>query len=379
MKAASAFGAMVGLVTVYLLTDIHPHMHEASEELGAGETFYTLALESAPVLLLAFLAAGLMHAFFNAGQAGWLSGGAAFSRASKGMLFGLPLPICSCGVLPLYQTLIRGGVSATAALAFLVATPELGIDAFLLSLTLLGEELAIARLVAAAIVALVVALVLGRFFEVQRPADIETVEVRTEPLSTRLVEGLRYGLGDLVDHTLPWVVVGLGVAALMEPLMSASWLSSLPWGVDVLLLTLVGLPGYVCASGATPMVAVLLHKGLSPGAAIAFLLTGPATNLTTFGVLASMHSKRRALAFGAMMALLSIAVGLVVNLVATDGWAVPPLHDMAEHAHQPLNIACFWILVALMGRALLRCGVRGLLSQVLDAIHVHDEAPADGA
>lgn len=372
VKLASALGALLGLATVYALTDLHPMVHETSEALGAGETFYTLALESAPALILAFIGAGLIQALFGGGQIAALGRGGVAGQAARGMIFGLPLPICSCGVQPLYRSLIRAGVPATAALAFLVATPELGVDAFLLSLRLLGEQLAVARLVAAVGVAFIVSLILGRLFEGRRPPPEAQPEVAPAPLQARLAAGLRYGLGDLVDHTLPWVLVGLGVASILEPVLDHRWLAALPVGLDVALMALAGLPGYVCASGATPIMAVLLHKGLSPGAVVAFLLTGPATNVTTFTVLSRAHGRRRALIFGLTVVGLSMAAGWVVNLIGGH-WASPPLHEMAEGGAQPFELVCLWILAALSVRALVRCGIRGLISQVLDAIHVHDD------
>src|SRR5262249_52536105 len=128
------------------------------------------------------------------------------------------------------------------------------------------------------------------------------------PIAARLAGGLRYGFGDMVDSTAPWILVGLGLAALLGPWLSAGGVEGVPRALEVPLFALIGMPLYVCASGSTPLAAVLIAKGVSPGAAIAFLLTGPATNVTTFGVLARLHSKKTAALFALTTALVTTAL-----------------------------------------------------------------------
>jgi uncharacterized membrane protein YraQ (UPF0718 family) len=178
-------------------------------------------------------------------------------------------------VVPLYRGLIVSGAPPAAALAFLVATPEIGIDAVFLSVPLLGTRLAAARVVAAAIAAIAVGTLVGRWIRRTRGAPSGQPHATVTPALTTLqrlrtlgVEGFR----EAMDHTAPLVVAGLIVAALVEPLVDPHLLARLPRGLDVPLAGLLGIPIYVCASAATPLVAVLLHKGLSAGAAIAFLL-----------------------------------------------------------------------------------------------------------
>lgn len=343
----------------------------AGDGLSFVDTFVTLAFESAPALLFAFVGAGLVHGLLTPASTRWISRGAAPTQAMKGMAFGLPLPICSCGVLPLYEGLVRGGVPTTAGIAFLVATPELGLDAALISIPLLGGELTVARLIAAALVALLAAMAMGRVLRLKQPikapvADEAPVESRAE----RIRAGLRFGLFDLVDHTLPWVLVGLAVAAICEPMLAHAGLRGLPAGIDVLLFALLGAPIYVCATGATPLAAVLIHAGVSPGAALAFLLTGPATNVTTFGVLARLHGRRGAVLFGVGVLVLAVTVGLLVNL-AVPAPQVPALHQAAAAQPSVTQMVSLALLGLLFLSALFRQGPRGLIGQVTDAVHVH--------
>jgi uncharacterized membrane protein YraQ (UPF0718 family) len=363
----SGLGALAGIGMVAWLADTHLPLQAEPASLDFGQTFLTLTLETAPALVIAFALAGMVQAFLPAASLSWMRTGKPLGEAARGVAFGLPLPICSCGVIPLYRTLIVQGVPATAAMAFLIATPELGIDAILISLPLLGPEMTIARVVAAIIVALVIGWVIGRIAGTDRrrlPTAIVPGEVTRQSWLIRARDGLRYGFAETVDHIGPWLLVGLVIASLAEPMLRGEWLTMLPWGVDVVLFAILGMPSYVCASGATPLAAVLIHKGVSPGAALAFLLAGPATNVTTFGVLRDLHSRRTALLFAAAIAGLAIGLGLGLNLVLTDVDAIS-LHDIVHEEPSSIAIVCLLGLAAALAVSVLRQGPRAFVAQVL--------------
>lgn len=308
-----------------------------------------LSLAAAPALLLAYAAGGLVHAFMPESSVAWLSRGGHAAQAARGMAVGLPLPVCSCGVVPLYQSLIRRGAPPSAAMAFLIATPEIGLDAILISLPLLGADMTIARVVAAAVVALLVGWLVGRWAR-SEPAPAQSCCHEHDTVAPqsgrarRFAAGLRYGFGELLDSTAPWVVFGLVVAAMAQPVLQQAWLQDIPATWQVFVFALLGLPLYVCATGSTPIVAVMLISGISPGAALAFLLTGPATNPATFGVLARLHGQRVALMFGLATGGLAVASGLVLNQLT------PRLDLSYAHLHVfPPTLA--W--TALIGFALL--------------------------
>lgn len=370
-RSADGFGAIAGLILLAMMQHepdavAHSHPSDGPDLLG---NWLALALETAPVLLLAYLSAGLLHAFFSDTSASWLRRGRPFTQALRGMAFGLPLPVCSCGIIPIYQSLIERRVPATAAMAFLVATPELGFDAVLLTIPLLGTDFTVARLVAAAVVALVVGWVVGSIAEKQTlaVAEIKPIISTATPLVTwqqKLISGVRIGFGDLVDKTGPWILFGLTVAALLVPHLDLDFLRSTPPGLDVLLFALIGMPTYVCASGATPLVAALVLKGVSPGAALAFLLAGPATNVVTFGVLSRLHGWRVAITFGALIVGLAVALGLIVN------WTLPAPDVFAFQAHHHdserwWSWAALSILGGLLLLSLLRQGPRRFANHIL--------------
>lgn len=343
-------------------------------EAPAGEAtaflsrLYVLSAESAPALLVAYLCAGLLSAFLPARSVRWMERGGAMSQAGRGMLIGLPFPICSCGVVPLYRSLVQRGAPPAAAIAFLVATPELGLDAVLLSIPLLGPQVTLLRLGTAALVALVVGWwVGGRLKAAERTPEPASAPGERPSTSRRLAAALRTGTGEVVDHTAPWILLGLGVAALVTPFLESGWLGSLPPVADVLLFALLGFPTYVCAASATPLVAAFLATGLSPGAGIAFLITGPATNISTLGLLSSLHGRRAAISFAAAMVMLAVTSGIAVN-AAFGALSVPSLAALTEELPSLLQQVSLLLLAGLFLRSVVRRGLRSFVGELREGL-----------
>lgn len=370
-RLQAGLGALGGLALLWAITaDAGPTLTQV------GEVFLALARESAPALLLAYLSAGLIYAFLPRASVAWLGKGPPVVQALRGMAFGLPLPICSCGVVPVYRSLVLQGIPIPAALAFLIATPELSLDALLLSLPLLGGPFTLARLLCAAFVALAIGWGLGRLLPAIPPSPAPALELdpQGQGAFNRLRHGLAAGLGEVVAVTAPWILLGLALAAVVEPLIADAWFQALPAWLEVAFFALWGIPTYVCASGATPLAAVFIHKGVSPGAALAFLLTGPATNLTTFFLLSRLHGRRAALAFCGLMALLAIALGHLINLAlpAVETFPLAPDHGRFWSGVQHL---CLAGVAALFLAALLRQGPRAFVGELFaDADEEGDEA-----
>jgi uncharacterized membrane protein YraQ (UPF0718 family) len=373
---SSAVGALVGVALLVSLSEMVVHEHGHGQQLRAvASSFWGLLLESAPALVLAYLAAGLLYTYLPHGSIRWMRRGRPIGQALRGVAFGLPLPICSCGVIPLYRGLIKRGAPVAGAMAFLIATPEIGIDAVLLSIPLLGKELTVARVVAAAVVAIMVGWLLGRSTTDpgQRTVGADDGPPPAARGSARLRAGLHLGLVEMVDNTAAWIVLGLVIAAAGSRLIDESWLAGISSSWDVPLLALVGMPIYVCASGATPLVAMLIAKGISPGAALAFLLTGPATNVSTFGVLKQLHGTRLAISFGLSVALIATGLGYALNglLPTVQVYAV---QDPLAEGPPPWRLGFAGALALVYLSSILRQGPRRFVAQVLPAglIHEHE-------
>jgi uncharacterized membrane protein YraQ (UPF0718 family) len=380
-RAAEGMGALVAIGLLVLL-------ESGYAAAGAGragsftDRFLAIALESAPALLIAYAAAGLLTAFLPAASIRWMARGGSFSSALKGMVVGLPLPICSCGVIPIYRTLVVRGAPAAAAMAFLVATPELGLDAILLSVPLLGVPMTVIRVVAAGAGALLVGGLMGRMLRGQKAnTDIETCgcgagddgcgaekldeeRIFVNPSDPRgAAATIRAGVDASVDHTAPWILLGLAIAAAVEPFLVGGWLATIPRGLEVPLWALLGIPTYVCASSATPLVAALMAGGMSPGAAIAFLLTGPATNTTTFGLLAGMHGRQAAIRFSLILIGFAVTFGYAVNAFI-PGLPVPTFDALMGDDPSTIQVVSLVGLTILFVSSVLRLGIRRFLAEL---------------
>lgn len=339
------------------------------------ERLLHLSMEAAPALLLAYVVGGFVGSELPDRWLRWIGRGGPAAQALRGMTVGLPLPICSCGVLPLYRSLITRGMPVAAALAFLIATPEVGLTALFVSVPLLGIDVTLLRIATAAVLAFAVAYVIARFVPMS-PLLVPTSNGcarcdghdhgPTHPEGRgRMRRALRGGLVDLVDDTVAWIVAGLLLAAAAIPYVQQIFWVNLPDWLEVVAFALLGMPIYVCAAGATPLVAVLIAGGVSPGAAIAFLLTGPATNLSTFGVLRDLHGRRMALAFAACTAAGAVALGQLVNTLTPADLAA---HIPAGQAHEATwyESLSLLLLVLLYAASLLRKGGRALFADLFE-------------
>jgi hypothetical protein len=153
------------------------------------------------------------------------------------------------------------------------------------------------------------------------------------------------------------------VAAIASPVLEGSWITSLPSGIDVLVFAAVGLPLYICASASTPLVAVLVAAGVSPGAGLALLLTGPATNVATIGILTRMHGKRFAWVFSGAMIATAVLLGVLVNLLfPTLPQSQPPL--ASDPTGTPWQLFAVLVVTLLYGASVIRLGIRGFLAEL---------------
>ncbi len=323
-------------------------------------SFVAVALDAAPWLLLGLVFSGLVKAWvpMTALQR-WL-GGTGLWPIVKAAFIGTPLPLCSCSVMPVALSLRRSGASKGATISFLIATPENGADSVTISYALLGPVMTIARVVSA----LVSAIAAGALTDVaevhptNRPMALEPARLsnaadmkdecctaaapgpRLGPLH-RLRLGLIYGVTDLLDDIAPWILLGIGLAALVNVAVPhqllAEWGKG-PWAM--ILMVLIGVPMYVCASASTPLAASLLAAGVSPGTVLVFLLAGPATNVGTVAIVRRELGIRALLTYLLGVSAAPIAMGLLLDQF------VGPL--IPRTTTQSCQVACIstWIGVA---------------------------------
>lgn len=363
-RYAAGLGGLLAIGFVAWVTWSHPIPHRAIDELGARAAFFALARIVAMPLLAACAIAGVAHVVLPEKSGQWLSRGDGAVAAMRGLLVGMLLPVCSCGIVPLHRTLQDRRLAPSAAAGVLVASPELGPSALLLSFALLGVTLALARVCTAAAAAVVIAFLVS--FVAKAHADPHPFSMKPAHRHAHadaresIVHAVRFGFVEMLDHTAPWLVAGLLAASLAEPTISHDAFVGLSplWAVPI--AAIAGVPFYVSASAAMPVVAVLLHKGLTPGAAVAFLLTGPAVTPATVALLGKRYGTGAARMFAVGAVAAAIGCGLAVDRLG----AVAAPASIHESASLPEWIALA-VLGALFVASILRQGPRAMLGKIL--------------
>lgn len=338
-------------------------------------TWEVLSMAS-PWLLFGFFLAGVIKVFLSPGFIARHLKEKGLKSVLKASAFGVPLPLCSCSVIPVAVSLRKSGASKGAVGSFLVSTPEIGVDSFILSLGMLGPVVAVLRALAAFFSAIMVGLLIDFFPEKSEQlipgADLLAANKKKsccensgeiEPIKKTVILGnsLRYAFVDLVDDIAISLIVGFLAAGLISVLIPADFnlATNLSFFQQLFVVLLVSIPLYVCASSSTPIAAILLAKGMSLGVVLVFLLVGPATNIATVIVVIRELGKKAFFfyIFGISFVALSLAVILnyySFNLVDIGSVA------MAEHHHGEYN-SLFSYLVAYL---LLQSAISKILKKI---------------
>lgn len=297
------------------------------------ESLLHVVAEAAPYLLLGFAAAGALRALIPKERIyAWL-GEDGFRSVLLASLLGVPLPLCSCSVIPVATGLRQGGAGRGATTSFLISTPETGVDSISITWALMDPIMTIARPLAA----FGTALVTGSWVALlpagnasqggAAPADSSccaqddccppaAASPAAESRLQALREGMRYAFGPLVDDLGVWLIGGFILAAAVAVALPDGFFAAIPGGwISSLLMMLLATPVYICASAATPIAAAMVLKGLDPGAALVFLLVGPATNMTTILVVLRILGRRVLAVYLLGVTMSALAFGAAVNLL----------------------------------------------------------------
>ncbi|MEO1715689.1 MAG: SO_0444 family Cu/Zn efflux transporter [Planctomycetota bacterium] len=329
------------------------------------EAFGAILGDAGLWLLLGFAVAGLLHEFV---PQHWLAkqlGTKGTGSVVKGALIGAPLPLCSCSVIPAASELRKQGASKGSATAFAVSTPEIDVPAFSLTWALLGPVMAVARVIGAAMSAVTAGLLVDAFTaKDDRPLPVagdtagcgcaskatETgqahshehghahglnlAQAEKRPLTARLVGAVRYGFVDMPADLALWLIVGLLLSAVVGAFLPATLLADgMGDGALAILAAMgLGLVIYVCATGSTPLVAILVAKGLGPGPALAFLLAGPATNPAAMAWVLKDLGRTALIAYVASISVVAFLCGWGLQWLATGGGWTPTAEPLTEHA-----------------------------------------------
>lgn len=352
--------------------------------------FWLILFESGAWLLVGFAAAGLAHAVMPMGWVRRQLGGRGVAPVFKAALLGVPLPLCSCSVIPAAAMVRKQGASRGATASFAISTPETGAETIAFTWGLLGPILAIARPIGALLTAFLAGVTInaidGQDDDTSATSDAtkhgscchsaappvsscctpalltptvgdscchgEASSKQRDSIGARLVDAVRYGFLRMPEDLALWLLLGLALSALIGALIPPDWIGdTIGTGLGPMLLMLVvGIPVYVCASASTPVAASLVVKGLSPGAAIVFLLAGPATNMATISwVLKDLGVKALAV-YLSSIAIVAVGAGLVIDAIGPDMASVIPMaHEHGDQAAWKLAAGGALALLLLVG------------------------------
>ncbi|OGQ33711.1 MAG: hypothetical protein A3F16_06535 [Deltaproteobacteria bacterium RIFCSPHIGHO2_12_FULL_43_9] len=290
------------------------------------EETWNIYFESAVYVIFGFVISGILYAWISPKDVSRHLGKPNFLSVLKATLLGLPLPLCSCGAVPAALHLRQRKASKGSTLAFLISTPETGVDSIAISYALLGPIYTIVRPIAA----IVTAIITGIVANICLPAEVEPTG-QEEPARCqicsilpggngcphtfwdRIRAAFRFSFGEFLHELSKWLLIGFLAAGIISAAIPTSFLQNyLGSGLPAMLILLaIGIPIYICASSSTPIAAALLLKGVGPGAVLVFLLAGPATNVATFTMVGKFIGKRALFIYLICISLVSLMCGIL--------------------------------------------------------------------
>jgi len=321
--------------------------------------------EMAPYLLFGLLVAGMLSIVVSPRWVERHLGGRGLGPVVKSVLFGVPLPLCSCGVIPVAASIRTHGASRGATTGFLLATPQTGVDSIFATWGMLGPVFGIFR----PLVALITGVIGGGIVSLLVREDdhggetasadnakAATFEGNSATWREKLVQALRYGFivlpGDIAKPLLIGIIIAGAIGALVPKNLFADYLAH-DW-LAMLVVMLLAIPTYVCSTASIPIAVGLVHLGASPGAALVFLIAGPATNAATIAMVWKVLGQRTTIIYLTTVAIGAMASGAVLDIIyghfeMVDVFRQNHLHAMGLHWYHHLMAATL-ILVLIVAR-----------------------------
>ena len=293
----------------------------------------SLINEMSPYLLLGFFFAGVMHAFIPGMVYNRYLGGKGFKSVFYGALFGIPLPLCSCGVLPTAMSLRKQGASKGATASFLISTPETGVDSIIATYSVLGLPFAVIRPVAAFCNAIMGGWLINKFGDKDEVVPVDASaktccchhkqeETHHEGFLRKMREALRFGFVEMIEDIGKWLVIGLVIAGLITVFVPDEFFALFRGNtqLSMLLVLCIAIPMYICATGSIPIAVALMMKGLTPGAALVLLMAGPACNMASILVINKTLGRKSLVFYLVSIITMAILWGHVVDYLLPAEW-----------------------------------------------------------
>lgn len=316
-------------------------------------------INMAPYLLLGLTFAGILHVLFNKEFIIRHLGKNSIGASIKAAVLGVPLPLCSCGVIPTALSLRKSSASEGATVSFLISTPQTGIDSIIATYGMLGPVFAIFRPFAALVMGIVGGIVTSigtpkASLELENSDEASSnckicpeEEDHSHSTKDKIVSMIKYAYGEFLDDISIQLIIGIVIAGIISyfvpPDFFTKYISNDFMGM--LLMIVAGIPLYVCATASIPIAASLMMKGLSPGAAFVFLAVGPATNAAAITLVANVMGKRVVTLFLAVISLGAIVSGFALNFFYSYLNIDPTIHIM-QHHHEDTSLFMNFFTIA---------------------------------
>lgn len=307
-----------------------------------------------PYLLFGFFIAGVLSVVIRPEFVERHLGGSGLGSVVKASLFGVPLPLCSCGVIPVAASLRRHGAGSGATTSFLISTPQTGVDSIMVTLSLLGPVFAVFRPLISFVSGLIGGSLVAYAGGDHREAGTGGARCADGQCGINHERGsftdiFRYGFVTLPRDINRALIVGVVIAGVISAAIPDDFFAGLLGGgiLSMLIMMAVGIPVYVCATASVPVAAVLIAKGISPGAALVFLMTGPATNAATIATVWKIMGRRVAVMYLATVAVCAIGAGLLLDAIFFRG-GIEVVTEMPSMLPSFVKIASAVVLVAVL-------------------------------
>jgi uncharacterized protein len=315
-----------------------------------GLNLWHILLELSPSLLLGLFIAGLIHVYVPASVIQRRLSRPDLASTVRASLIGVPLPLCSCGVIPTALGLRKSGASPGATTSFMISTPQTGVDSILVSAAFLGWPFALFKLVAAFVTGVAGGALVNRFTPAPaEPAADGTIELDPAGSDRGVVGAVRYAVLDLLGAIDLWLIAGILAAALITTLVPGDFFVGQAWAqglLGMLVVLAISLPLYVCTTASVPIAASLIAAGMPVGSALVFLMAGPATNVATIGAVYRTLGLRVLGLYLGTVIVMSLGFGLLFDQILFD---IPAIAATHEHGASWLGVLSVLVLLALLG------------------------------
>ena len=312
--------------------------------------------QMAPYLILGFLLSGVLSVMISPRWVEKHLGGSRYGSIIKATLLGVPLPLCSCGVIPVAASLRKHGANKGATTAFLISTPQTGVDSIFATYGLLGPFFAWFRPLAALITGIIGGLLVSAVDDNPPQHHEGRHELPEEKLTLpqKISSALKYGLITLPGEISRALVVGIIIAGLISTFVSSDFIGQYigNYYLTMLLMLAIGIPIYVCSTSSIPIALGFMHMGVTPGAAFVFLISGPATNAAAISVVFNILGRTSAIIYIATILVGSLAGGFVFDYLNQTFSSTTLAHAHAS-SHAALGLlesasAVFLIVILLV-------------------------------